>query len=240
MLRYPLTLMTILLSCITVSMTYEARAEKLETMQKRLEKDKTVRRQKLMRSGRMELGVALGSSLGDTYKRSHPISLLGNYYFSDEFGVGLAAFFAMSSETALAEEIRLIRPNRVAGDESFSSVSLGAGLDFLYTPLHGKVSLLGISAVKYDLAVTGGAHLLQVVGAQSDGFKPAPAVGINSHFFIDDRLAVSVFFKSFIYPRADRSILVSGVPQSEETWALHHFGGLSFSFFTGKPTVGYE
>ena len=74
--------------------SHQVQAEKIETMQKRLEQDKTVRRQKLMRSGRMILSAGLGSSLGDTYRRSHPIGISGTYYLSDEFGIGASAFYA--------------------------------------------------------------------------------------------------------------------------------------------------
>jgi outer membrane beta-barrel protein len=240
MKRYTSTLVALVIGTLVFGMAQDATAQKSETMQKRLEKSKTVRRQKMMRAGRMEVGLSFGSTLGDTYKRSYPINVLGNYYLSDEFGVGLSAFFAPASETALAEEIRAIRPNRVGGEESFSAVTLGAGVDAIYTPLHGKLSLLGISALRYDLSVTGGVHLLQITGAQSDGFKPAPSLGISSHFFIDDQLAVSVFYKNFAYSSANRSLIVSGSPVSEEAWSLNSFGGISFSFFTGKPTVGYE
>ena len=133
-----------------------------------------------------------------------------------------------------------MRPTRVGGDDSFSAVTLGAGLDLYYTPIHGKFSLLGISAIRYDLAMTAGAHLLQVEGAGSDGFKPAPEVGITSNFFINDQMAITVFYKNFIYSRADHSIIINGVATSEETWAMQGMGGVYFSFFTGKPTIGYE
>ena len=215
-------------------------ADKLETMQKRLEKDKTVRRQKFLRSGRMVLSVGLGSSLGDTYRRSYPVSVSGVYYISDEFGIGGSAFYALNAPTALADELKKVRPARAGNDELFSAVDLGAGLDVYYTPIHGKLSLLGISALKYDLAVTGGVHFLSVKGAESDGFKPAPAVGINSNFFIDNQMAVTVYYKNFIYSRADHSVQVGEEVKSDNGWSMHGFGGLMFTYFTGKPTIGYE
>ena len=223
-----------------LSVPSESFAEKQETMQKRLEKEKTVRLQRLMRSGRTEFSLALGSSLGDAYRRNHPISLTARQHISDSFGLGLTVFYALSSETSLAEEIQRVRPNRVQGEESFSTISLGAGLDAIYTPIHGKLSLLGISAIRYDLSLTGGLHFLQVSGAESDGFKPAPSVGLSGHFFLDQQLAITVFFKNFIYSYADHSVLVAGSPSADPSWSLHSFGGLALSFFLGKPTIGSE
>ena len=215
-------------------------AEKRESMKTRLEREKTIRLQKLMRSNRAEFSLAVGSSLGDAYKRSYPISLGGAYHISDQFAFGLSAFYSLSAETSLAEEVRRVRPARVGGDDTFSSVNYGLGLDAIYTPIHGKFSLLGISTLRYDLSGTAGAHAIGVSGAGADGMKIAPSVGLNSHFFIDHRLAVTVFYKGFVYWRADHAVKVNGALNAEETGTIHGFGGLAISFFTGKPTIGTE
>lgn len=218
----------------------KARAEdKIETMEKRLSNDSAIRRQKLMRDGRLELGLSLGSSLGDTYRRSFPIKLHTTYFISDQLGIGLNAFYALTSETSLAEDVRALRPRRVAKD-SFSAVSLGVDLDVQYVPLHGKLSLLGISAIRYDLGLTGGIGLLQINGAQQDGFSVAPALGLNGRFYFNDQMALGVFYKSYIYPHSDRAAIIDGAPVVDSRWSPHGFGGLMFSFMTGKPGVGYE
>ena len=146
----------------------------------------------------------------------------------------------MSSETQLTDEIRRVRPNRIRSEADFSSVGLGVGADVIYTPLYGKFSLMGISALKYDLAATAGFHMLQVSGAQSDGFKPAPSLGLNAHFFINESMAVGVFYKNFLYSRSDHVALIGGEAEAEPELSLQSFGGLSFSFFTGKTRVDFE
>ena len=242
-MRLPNHLLHLLLSCgliTSLAYTQDAHAKRNESMQKRLEKDKTIRRQKLLLGKRLELSVALGSSLGEVYKQSFPLTVSGAYHFSNEFGIGVSAFYALSSETQLTDEIRRVRPNRIQNESAFSSVGLGVGAEVIYTPLYGKFSLMGISALKYDLAATAGAHLLQVSGAQSDGFNLAPSIGINAHFFIDDTLAVGVFYKNFLYSRSDHVALIGGKAEAEAQFSLHSFGGLSLSFFTGRTRVDSE
>jgi outer membrane beta-barrel protein len=236
------TLLRLLLTCgfVTILMPSHNAFAKRESMQKRLQKEKTIRRQKLLLDQRLELSVSLGSSLGEVYKQSYPLGISGTYHLSNEFALAASAFFALSSETQLTEEIRRVRPNRIQDDSAFSSVGLGLGVDAVYTPVYGKFSLLGISALKYDLSGTVGFHLLQVSGAESDGFKPALALGLAAHFFIDDSMAVGVFYKNFLYSRNDHVALIANKLEAEAEFSIHSFGGLSFSYFTGKAQVESE
>lgn len=229
------------LACAWVmsSSVQPCQAQKRESMKERLEREKAVRHQKLMRAKRLELGLSLGSSLGDVYQRSLPISFNANYFFNDSWGVGGYGFFALQSETALGEQIKLRRPLRT-NDGSFSSVGLGFGADLLYTPIHGKLSPLGITAVRYDIGFTLGAGFLQVTTDGEAGAKIAPALGINSRFFISESLALSVFYKLYVYPYADHTTLVSGESRVEETWGPQGFGGITLSFLTGKAQVSIE
>lgn len=214
-------------------------SEKRESMKKRLEREKTVRQQKLMREGRFELGASLGSSLGDAYQRNFPLGVSARYFLNDQWGIGTQAFLAISSETSLAEEIRAKRSQRV-DQSSFTSVGLGVDVDTLYTLIHGKFSPLGITAVRYDLAFTGGLGLLQIVNGDDARFTVAPSLGINSHFFLNEQLAVSVFYKLYVYARADHQVVVSGKVIADEAWSAHGFGGLTFSYFMGKAKVSTE
>ena len=228
-------------TCVMVLMTTAETgwAEKRESMKKRLEREKSIRYQKLMRAQRLELGLSVGSSLNDVYQRSAPIGVNANYFWSDSWGIGAHAFFALQSETALGEQVKIRRPTR-ANNNSFTSVGLGLGADLLYTPIHGKFSPLGITAIRYDLGLTGGVGLLQVTTDGEPGFKPAPAFGINSRFFIHESLAISVFYKAYIYSYADHVTIVSGKKQINESWGSQSFGGIMLSFLTGKARVSAE
>lgn len=227
------------LSTGSLSPTSTAWAEKRESMKKRLEREKTVRRQRLMRAGRLELSGSLGASLGDAYQRNYPIGVAATYHLNDRWGIRGGGFFALSSETSLAEEIRALRPKRVTPN-SFTSVGLGFGADVLYTMIYGKFSPLGIGAIRYDLALTGGVGMLQSVSGTVSAFKIAPNVGINSHFFLSDQIAVGVFYKLYVYSYTDHQLFVDNKPALEESWSGHSFGGLAFSFFTGKVKVSAE
>ena len=213
--------------------------EKLESMNKRLQREKTVRNQKLMRDQRFELGLSLGSSLGDAYQRNFPIGIATRYFLDDQWGVGVNAFFSISSETSLAEQIRGQRPQRV-DQSSFTGVGLGLDAEGLYTLIHGKFSPLGITAIRYDLALTGGLGLLQVINGSDTRFTIAPSLGINSHFFLNDQMAVSVFYKMYLYSRADHQSLINNKVVVDERWSGHSFGGFTFSYFLGQSRVSTE
>ena len=92
----------------------EARAEVKDGVMKRLAESDAVRHRKLMRDGRMDLGLFLGFSAGELYQRNIALGLEARAYMSDSFAIGAHAFYALNFDTSLAEQVKALRGDRVA------------------------------------------------------------------------------------------------------------------------------
>jgi len=218
-----------------------ARADVKEGVMKRLEESAAVRRRKVLRDGRLEAALSLGTTLGDTYNRALPVGLMGHLYLSDSFALGLNAFYGINLETSIVERIRAARPGRLAAS-SFAGVGFGASLEATFVPAFGKLSLLGVMNSVYDMSFIVGAGVVQVSGAEPFGqIAPAPVVGVGFRVFANDSLAVSLQLRDYIYSRSQSAVRVvdpatNKVTYSQqERWQNQLFFTLAFSFLTGEP-----
>lgn len=219
-----------------------AQAEVKDGVMKRLANSNPVRRRLMMRDGRAELGLSLGSSTGEIYQTSATVGAQANYYLTDSFGMGAYLFYALNFESDLASKVRAERPDRVS-KQGFSGVGFGASLEALIVPAYGKASLLGVINGKYDLNITLGAGALQVTGEELEKLAIAPVIGVGSRFFFNETIAMNVQLRDYIYQRAQNVVLVKdptgqiATPSVEESWMNHFFITLTFSFFPGKPQI---
>jgi len=227
--------------CLTFS-AQNARAEVKDGVMKRLASSNPVRRRQMMRDGRFELGLTLGSSTGEMYQTTATVGAQAQLYLTDSFGIGAYVFYGLNFESSLAEKVRAERPDRVS-KETFSGVGLGSSLEAVIIPAYGKASLLGVINGKYDLNITLGAGAVQVTGEGLEKFAIAPVIGVGSRFFINESLAVNIQLRDYVYQRAQNVVLVKdptgqiATPLVEESWMSHFFITATFSFFAGKPKV---
>jgi outer membrane beta-barrel protein len=227
---------------VAAGLDQTAHAEVKDGVMKRLAETDPVRRRQMMRKGRAELGVALGSSTGEIYQTSVTMGLQANYYLSDSFGVGAYAAYGLNFDSDLAEKVKAARGERVV-EGGFSGVGVLASAEAIIVPAYGKASLLGVLTGKYDLNISLGAGGVQVQGADLEKFAIAPMVGLGARFFLNEMLAVNVQLRDYIYPRAQNALIVkdaSGMelePLVEESWMNHFFLTATFSLFTGKPSI---
>lgn len=235
---------TLLVLCCALGLDgARAYAEVQDGVMKRLEGTDPVRRRQMMRKGRTEFGLSLGSSTGELYQTTALGGLQINHYFTDGFGMGLYGFYGLNFESSLAEKVKATRPDRLTED-SFAGVGVGASLDVIIVPAYGKASLLGVINGKYDLNVTLGAGAIQVTGNEALAkFAIAPSIGIGSRFFFNEFFAINLQLKDYVYQRAQNAIAIKDVmgqplpPLVEETWMNHFFVTATFCIFLGKPQI---
>ena len=220
-----------------------AHADVKDGVMKRLEESDAVRRRKVMRDGRFEIALSLGTTLGDTYNRALPVGLMGNMYLSDSFALGLNAFYGINLETNIVTRIKEERPARVASS-AFSGVGFGASLEATLVPAFGKLSLLGVMNGVYDMGLILGAGVVQVSGKEPYGqIAPAPVVGVGLRFFANDNLAIALQLRDYIYSRSQSAVKVvdpatgASSYSQQERWQSQFFLTLAVSFLTGKPRI---
>ena len=232
----------VILSCaVALTAPLAARADVKEGVMKRLEESDAVRRRKVMRDGRFEAALSLGSTLGDTYNRALPVGLMGHMYLSDSFALGVNAFYGINLETSIVERIKASRPTRFASS-AFSGVGFGASLEATFVPAFGKLSLLGVMNSVYDMSLIAGAGVIQVSGDEPfGGIAPAPVIGVGMRFFVNDNIAIAVQLRDYIYSRSQSAVKITDPAtgavsySQQERWQNQFFLTLAFSFLTGKP-----
>lgn len=132
--------------------------------------------------GRAYLSASLGGVSNDPFFRQAVLGLRAEYNLTQEFGGGVGLDYRASQNAPLF----------IVGDEpkpTFDRVAWGARAGLSWTPLYGKMNLLGELAVPFDAAFLLDAG---VSGSQQGLVTVHGALGLRQRFFVGDRLAVSL------------------------------------------------
>ena len=201
-----------------------------------------VRRQLLMRDDRLELGGFVGTTLGDTYQATPELGLLGRYYFSDMFGVGLQLDVGPAAvDTDIASNFQSSGATR-SSDVEYAHPLLLSSIHLQYVPWIGKVNVFDTKVVKYDLGVQLGLGGAMMSSDADDlaGFKPGGEVGVALRVFLTPALTGQVRVSDYLYS-ADDALYVGGSPPEkvDEKFGNHFVFAIGFSYLTPAPK-GYS
>ena len=170
---------------------------------RKLEEGDAIRNRRLLRGGRFELTPAFGVTLNDAFQRNLLVGGHMAYHLTDEWSVGATGFLGVGLQTSLAEEVDHQRPEKVDGDDAFSSLGYLASIDVYYTPIIGKFALFGRHVLNYDFHVLFGMGAAQVSGVpEVEKLAIAPVLGLGIRTFANDYLAVNVELRDYIYSSA--------------------------------------
>lgn len=202
----------------------------------KLEEGDAIRNRVQYRGGRFYIAPTLGFTLNDPYQRNILAGAQLAYHFTESLGVGLTGLAGFATDTDLAEQVQDERPDAAEG--GFSNVGVLASLDFLYTPIAGKLALFGRQALNYDMHLVAGIGGAKVGGAEKiDDFAIAPVAGVGLRTFVLNWLDINFEVRDYIYSAAVSSVTSTDTPDgsakttADSEWANH------FSFTVG---VGFH
>ncbi len=201
-----------------------------------LEEGPVVRRRILFRSDRFELLPQMAMTLNDTYKRNIMAGIGGNYYLTNEFGIGASfVYAAVHPNTDLLDSISAEADRSVREGLKYAVPQFGFDAALLYAPIVGKLSALDNFIVNYDFHVMLGAGGVSVTsdsegasGGDFEGLKLGPMIGFGGRFFVTDSIAITVDFKDLIYSAAD---IQEGDEKVQEEFRNNLQMSLGVSFF---------
>ena len=150
-----------LIGSLTLFSPLNLHAKAKDSVMKRLREETAVRRQKLLRSKRVGLGLILGSTANDRFARSSLVGGKVEYYLKDSFGIGFHGALGILSETNLTTQIRAFRPS-LAQPRLFQGIGMDLGGEVIFVPAFGKLSILGVLNAKYDFQFTVGASFIKM------------------------------------------------------------------------------
>ncbi len=161
---------------------------------------KAVQRKHFLKRGRLEAVPSFALSLNDAFNSKVGAGLAVNYHLADSIALSLhydKFYRAQSDNVRIAK--RELRSLLLA-----SAIDWSAGVDFLWTPIYGKLSWFN-TIVQYDLFLATGVGGVwsQTSGAPvDDGLHPAVNAGIGQRFAFTDWMAFEFWVKQLLY--ADR------------------------------------
>lgn len=234
----PLILALLAVSAPATSMAAGITGPKKSALEK-LEEGDAIRRRVQYRGGRFMVAPTFGFTLNDSYQRNILMGAALSYHFTESVGLGLSAlaspFGGLDSD--LAEQIGDERPDR-SGD-GFSHVSLLTSLDFLYTPIAGKLALFGRQVLNYDMHLVAGIGGAKLGGdGDLDAFTLAPVAGVGLRTFMLNWLDLNIEVRDYIYSSAESAVTSnetsdgSAKTKADTSWG-NHFAvliGVGFHF----------
>jgi len=172
----------------------------LEAKVTRDDRVKAVQRKHFLKRNRLELVPSFAISLNDAFYTKLGGGIALNYHLADSIALSL---HYNKYGVAQSDNVRLAK-RELRSLLLHSHLDWNAGLDFLWTPIHGKLAF-GNTIVTYDLFLitgVGGAWSQTSGDPVGDGLHPAVDLGVGQRFAFADWMAFEFWVKQLLY--ADR------------------------------------
>lgn len=143
------------------------------------------------KDGRIELGVFGGFTDADPFFETRSLGGLVGYHLSEYFSIkGIAWKDFVSDSTALDQFVKKVgvRTNSNPTESYFA-------LEGAFSPIYGKISLLGSAIIYLDFHVSLGAGSVQTL----NGNYFAPSFGIGQQAFVSKNVAIGFDFRWVTY-----------------------------------------
>jgi outer membrane beta-barrel protein len=112
---------------------------------------KTLQRKNFVKVGRYEVGPHVGFITNDPFLNRYLVGASGTYHVTEIFGVELAGTFSPDFGEGDYKPItgQIINENQVTPD--ISKIQMYTNVNFQFSPIYGKVALLGRNIVNFDI-----------------------------------------------------------------------------------------
>jgi outer membrane beta-barrel protein len=173
-----------------------------------------------LKEGRFELSGVGGYVPNNPMVQRFSGGFLTAYHLNEKFAAeGAVMYFpdlGGNDLKGLTQKLVEIANSRSSGgtfEQPVEKMMLGATVAARWSPIYGKINLLGENVLNFDLYFTGGLGMISTkqyfVSADSDGtiqlefvknnVHPPVTVGLGTNFFLNQSLAVKLDVRSMIY-----------------------------------------
>ncbi len=167
---------------------------------------------------RFELTPGVGVSLEDPFVQKLIPQLSAGYHFGESFYLGLKLGYALGFSSGVAQSCTAAGTGLSCQGPSAAELASLPGqmtgfglLEGGWTPLYGKLRLVGDTVLHFDLSLLLGAGVILAgvpapvgSGATAPTGAAAPALGpgLGEHFFVSDRVAIALELRDYLYDLA--------------------------------------
>ncbi len=145
------------------------------------------------KEGKFELGLFYANQVGDPFLVIRDFGGLISHHFTEEWGVTLLGWKSfVSNSTAYTA---FVNTPGFPGDTNSDRPKYFIGGEVMFSPIYGKLSLIGKAILYYDLHVMAGAGRM----SQDNGNYFSPMLGIGQQIYLNKSLALRVDYRWITY-----------------------------------------
>lgn len=150
-----------------------------------------VQNRKYKKKGTLETGLQLGSISTDPFLVVKSVGLRVNYNFNEDFGVGAFVWKMISAPSDAYTTLETTTTARA----NVNHQTMFYGAEASYSPIYGKLSILGKAIIYYDMKVMGGLGWMNT----DTGSYLAPLLGIGQKIFLQHNISLSFDYRFVFY-----------------------------------------
>ena len=186
--------------------------------------------------GKLEIQPLFSISLGDPFYRTYAAGVRAEQHLGERFSVAVHVLAGASSIAAPVELCGGAPCYSPAADQLRSTpgqLQLMTGLEASFTPVYGKLSLIGERTIHFDAYVSIGPELLReriapdAVSPLASRWDVGGRASVGERIFLTDRLVVRAGLSELVYGAHVRG-------RTEVERKLWFEGGLSWFFGAGR------
>jgi len=160
---------------------------------KLVDRIKSVQRKTFLKKKRVEIFPFFAMNLNDPFYQHFLAGASLGFHMVDSFSVELKGGAVVG--TVNQDAVKLVRVNEGAICEDCPQLKYHADVNLGWSPIYGKISLLGESIVHFDTYFSAGGGIF---GTDS-GANPALNVGVGQRYFFNDWLVGRVELRDYIF-----------------------------------------
>lgn len=186
----------------------------------------------LPKTERFQLFAAGGTTTNSPWFLNLGLKVNFGYYFTESLGVELSGIFLTNSEREVAKEIR---DNNQLQPEKFINTKNYYGIDFVWAPIYGKLTMLNNRIIPFDMYFSAGGGTSSTNSLE--GNVPTFHIGMGQIFAISKSIAFRWDYSLTTFqatPIPDSSLTTLGAGEKNNYNDLILTAGLSFFFPEAK------
>lgn len=173
---------------------------------------KVVQKRLVEKDGRFELAPYGSIIPNDDFIVYFPVGLRAGYHISEAFSVELSFAYAIDSQTDLASFLENEIDLKRADLQEILKMYYNANV--LWSPIYGKISLLGLKLTHFETFVGLGFGLMHKDEYEADNpeaqavIKPAGNTVLGFRWFINDYLNIRTEYRHYFFEKAGGGVSI--------------------------------
>lgn len=184
------------------------------------------------KDSRQEFTLYGGVIPNDEFHSYYPLGLRASHFFAEDFGLELWGAYDFAVDSGLKGFLEGPAFNEALKVDIRETLEWMAGVNFVWSPIHGKLGIFAKPLGHFDLYLAMGAGVVATTAHQLDSeeerYSIAGNVGLGMRFFVTDQISVRFDYRQFFFAAASIQNAGGGLSHPAELT-------IGISFWTAAP-----